>query len=514
MITFLIALLALFVGYVVYGRFVEKVFAPDERQTPAQSSADGVDFIPMKTWKATLIQLLNIAGLGPIFGALAGACFGPIVLLWIVFGAILGGAVHDYMSGMISGRHQGESLAGLSGRYLGKPGLYGMRVFSVVLLVLVGVTFTAAPAGLLAKLSSDSFGLPQLTTNFWIVVVLCYYVMATLLPIDKIIGRLYPLFGVLLTVMALGIMVAVLFTPEVQIEMAKNPGLAQLLCQGQEACTIQLKLPEMQLANLHPKGDAVWPFMFIVVACGAISGFHATQSPMMAKCMVGEREGRKIFYGAMILEAGIALIWAVAGTAFYGGTENLGALVQAAGKPAVAVYDISTTLLGVVGGAMAVIGVIVCPITSGDTAFRTVRLILAEWAGVEQNTFSKRLVITVPLMVVGAALTQINFDILWRYFSWANQTLAMMALWVATVYLMRHEKYRFSSLITALPATFMTAVTVTYIMLVKIGFNLPPSIAYPVGILIAVACFAWYLVTALKTRSTGAPAPEAATQNA
>ena len=478
MVTFLVALLALFVGYTVYGRFVERMFAPDDRQTPAQVGADGVDFIPMKTWKATLIQLLNIAGLGPIFGALAGACFGPIVLLWIVFGSILGGAVHDYMSGMISERNRGESFAGLTGRYLGPVGLYVMRVFSIVLLVLVGVVFTTAPAALLAKLTPESLG-----TGFWVVVILCYYVLATLLPIDKIIGRLYPLFGVLLTVMALGIMAAVLLSPD-----------------------MRAAIPELTLENLHPKETPVWPFMFIVVACGAISGFHSTQSPMMAKCMVGEREGRKIFYGAMILEAGIALIWATAGAAFYGSTGGLAAGLAEA-TPAGAVYDISTTLLGVVGGAMAVIGVIVCPITSGDTAFRTVRLILAEWFGLEQKTFSKRLVITVPLMLVGAALTQINFDILWRYFSWSNQTLAMMALWVASVYLIKHETYRFSSLITALPATFMTAVTTTYIMMAPEGFGMPSSIAYPLGIGIAVALFAWYLATALKTQSVGAPAP-------
>ena len=482
MVTFLIALLALIVCYATYGRFVEKVFAPDDRLTPAQMNPDGVDYVPMKTWRATLIQLLNIAGLGPIFGALAGACFGPIVFFWIVLGTLLGGAVHDYFSGMISGRHQGDSLANLSGRYLGKPGLYGMRVFSTVLLVLVGVTFTVAPAGLLAKLSSDSFGLPQLTQNFWIVVVLLYYVLATLLPIDKVIGRFYPIFGVLLGLMAFGIMLVMLFKPEMRANM-----------------------PEMQLANLHPKGTPVWPFMFIVVACGAISGFHATQSPMMAKCMVGEREGRKIFYGAMVLEGFIALVWAAAGTAFYGGTDNLAALVPMAGKPAVAVYDISTSLLGAVGGAMAVIGVIVCPITSGDTAFRSVRLILSEWFKLDQKNLAKRLVITIPLMLVAAALTKIDFSILWRYFAWSNQTLAMLALWVASVYLVRHETKRFSSLVTALPATFMTAVTTTYIMLAPEGFKMSASVAYPIGILIAIAVFVWYLTYAMKTKSVGAP---------
>lgn len=484
MVTFLIALLTLIVGYNLYGRFVERLFAPDGRLTPAQAAPDGVDYIQLPTWKATLIQLLNIAGLGPIFGALAGACFGPIVFFWIVLGTLLGGAVHDYFSGMISGRHNGESLANLSGRYLGKPGLYGMRVFSTVLLVLVGVTFTAAPAGLLAKLSADSFGMPSLTTNFWIVVVLCYYVLATLLPIDKVIGRFYPIFGILLGLMAFGIMCVMLIKPELRANM-----------------------PEMQLANLHPKNLPVWPYMFIVVACGAISGFHATQSPMMAKCMVGEREGRKIFYGAMVLEGFIALVWAAAGTAFYGGTENIAALAAAAGKPAVAVYDISISTLGAIGGAMAVIGVIVCPITSGDTSFRTVRLILAEWFGLDQKAFSKRLIITLPLMAVGAALTQIDFNILWRYFAWSNQTLAMMALWVASVYLVRHEVRRFSSLVTALPATFMTAVTTTYIMMAKEGFQMSASVAYPIGILLAIGAFVWYLTYAMKTKSVGAVPP-------
>ena len=475
MITLLCALFVLVLGYTFYGRFVERVFAPDARATPAVVLKDGVDYIPMKTWKATMIQLLNIAGTGPIFGALMGACFGPIVFLWIVFGSILGGAVHDYMSGMISERNRGGSIAALSGEYLGPIGLYAMRIFSIVLLLLTGAVFISTPAMLLAKI------VPGISQNFWVVEILLYYVLATMLPIDKIIGWLYPIFGAVLALMAALVLGALLF--------------------GGGGHSI----PELTLVNLHPKGTPIWPFMFITVACGAISGLHSTQSPIMAKCMVGERSGRKIFYGAMILEAAIALIWAAAGAAFYDGAAGLNAALGNGG-PAGAVFSISNGLLGKLGGVLAIIGVVICPITSGDTAFRVVRLILAEWIGVEQKNFLSRLIVTVPLVVTGAALTQVDFGALWRYFAWSNQTLAMVALWVATAYLIRHEKYRFSSIVTAFPAAFMTAVTTTYILMAPEGFRLPASVAYPAGIVAALALFMYYISKALKTQSQG-PVP-------
>ena len=363
MISLLCAFGLLIVGYAVYGRLVTRVFAPDDRETPATAINDGVDCVPMKPGKAFLVQLLNIAGTGPIFGALMGAQFGPVVFLWIVFGSILGGAVHDYMVGMISCRHEGRSIAALSGDYLGNVAKWVMRVFSVVLLVLVGTVFVTSPAALLARLTPKAFGV-----TFWVFVIIAYYILATLLPIDKLIGRLYPVFGAVLIAMAAGILGAILFSGD-------------------------YTLPEVTLKNLHPEGQPTWPYMFVTVACGAISGFHATQSPMVAKCITSEKQGRFVFYGAMIAEAVIALVWAAAGVVFYENTGALSEALAAAGQSGV-VYDISCGMLGAVGGVLAVVGVIACPITSGDTAFRSARLILAEWTGLSQKPFKNRLKIT------------------------------------------------------------------------------------------------------------------------
>ena len=463
MISFIVSLIILFVGYMTYGRLVEKFFGPDDRKTPAIAINDGVDCIPMKTQKAVLIQLLNIAGTGPIFGALMGACFGPIVFLWIVFGSILGGAVHDYMSGMISERNEGASIAQLSGIYLGKPALYLMRTFSVLLLLLTGTVFVTSPAALIAKLTPN-----KLSVTFWIVVILVYYILATLLPIDKLIGKLYPVFGIILIIMALSIAGAIILLPGYSI-------------------------PEIALRDLHPDNLPIWPFMFITVACGAISGFHATQSPMMAKCITSEKAGRKVFYGAMIIESVIALVWAAAGVAFYSSTHLLNDALTDLGQSGT-VYEISKTLLGNVGGALAIIGVVVCPITSGDTAFRSARLILAEWTKLDQKKIKNRLIITLPLLGVGAVLTQLDFNVLWRYFSWSNQTIAMISLWVSTVYLIKTNKHRLVSLITALPATFMSAVSLTYILMANEGFGLSAAIAYPAGIAFAGILFIIYLI--------------------
>jgi carbon starvation protein CstA len=462
----------------VYSRVTEKIFAPDGRKTPAIEINDGVDCVPMKRWKAFLVQLLNIAGTGPIFGALMGAVFGPVVFLWIVFGSILGGAVHDYMSGMISSRHKGASIAELSGTYVGKITKWIMRVFSVVLLVLCGTVFVTSPAALLDKLTPD-----WMNGTFWAVVILVYYLLATLLPIDKLIGKLYPVFGVLLIVMAVMVIGGIIFSGG------------------------KYTIPELSLQNLHPEGTPIWPYMFITVACGAVSGFHATQSPMIAKCIKTEQEGRSIFYGAMISEAVIALIWAAAGVSFYGTTQLLHEALK--GGASNVVYDISTGVLGVFGGALAVAGVIICPITSGDTAFRSARLVLAETFKLDQKKIKNRLYITIPLLAVGGLLTwfaMVNdngFQIVWRYFSWSNQTLAMIALWVSTVYLIKKGKYRFGSLITAFPAAFMTAVSVTYLLMAEEGFGLDSNISYIIGAIVSGTAFIiyfGYLFKKLKKR--------------
>ena len=475
MISLFISFAVLVVGYSAYGKLAEKVFSPDDRPTPAVSKSDGVDFVPMKTWKAFLIQLLNIAGTGPIFGALMGAVFGPVVFLWIVLGSILGGAVHDYMSGMISLRNDGASIAELSGTYLGKAAKLVMRVFSVVLLILCGTVFVTSPAGLLDKLTPA-----WMNGTFWAVIILVYYLLATLLPIDKLIGKLYPVFGVLLIVMAAAVIGGIVFSGG------------------------KYTIPELSLRNLHPEGTPIWPYMFITVACGAISGFHATQSPMIAKCLTSEKEGRRIFYGAMISESVIALVWAAAGVSFYGTTQLLSeALSNGASN---VVYEISTGVLGMFGGILAIAGVVICPITSGDTAFRSARLILAESFRLDQKDIKKRLFITIPLLVIGGLLTWFaivndnGFQVVWRYFSWSNQTLAMIALWVATAYLLKKGKYRFGSLITAIPAAFMTAVSITYILMAKEGLRLDQTLSYIIGAAMALAAICVYFICLLRGR--------------
>ncbi len=462
MITFICSFLCLILGYMFYGRLVSHIFRPDDRKTPAYTKEDGVDYVPMKTGKAYLVQLLNIAGTGPIFGAIMGACFGPVVFLWIVFGAILGGGVHDYMCGMISERHNGASIAELSGSYLGSGAKWGMRIFSVLLLLLTGTVFVTSPAALLARLTPSS-----LNATFWIVVILAYYVLATLLPIDKLIGKIYPVFGVVLIIMAVGIVVGIL-----------HGGYS---------------VPEMELKDLHPKGLPIWPYMFVTVACGAISGFHSTQSPMIAKCIKTEKDGQKVFYGAMLSESVIALVWAAGGVAFYGATSGLSDAITKNGQSGV-VYDISTGMLGTIGGVLAVVGVIACPVTSGDTAFRSARLILAEITKLDQKYIKNRLIITLPLLSVGALLTQLDFNVLWRYFSWSNQTLAMVALWIATSYLLKNNQNKLCSLITAVPAAFMSAVSLTYILMAKEGFRLSQNIAYPAGLCFAIGLFAVYMI--------------------
>mgnify|MGYP005876069401 FL=1 len=464
MLSFFACLILLIVGYFTYGKFVDHIFKPDKRKTPCVEHPDGVDYMPIKTWKAFLIQLLNIAGLGPIFGALSGAIWGPSVYLWIVFGTIFAGAVHDYLSGMLSERNDGASISEIVGIYLGPVMKNVMRVFSVILLVMVGVVFMVGPAGLLEKLTPG-----VLDIEFWTIVILVYYFLATLLPIDKIIGRFYPIFGICLIVMALGIGGATLF----------NNGIRPM--------------PELTLQNLHPDGKPIWPLMFITVACGAISGFHATQSPMVARCLEREEDGRKVFYGAMVAEGIIALIWAAAGVAFYEGT---GGLLAAGGGNSSTVYEMSIGLLGKAGGVLALIGVIVCPITSGDTAFRSARLTISDWFKIDQKDTKKRLILSLPLLLIGYMISKFDYNVVWRYFSWSNQTLAMIALWAGAMYLVKTSK-PLTSLMAAIPATFMSAVSATYILYADEGFKLGTEIAYPVGIAFALVCAGVFLFRGL-----------------
>lgn len=464
MITFFICLAILIIGYFVYGRVVEGLFHPDDKPTPAVLHPDGVDYVPMKEWKAFLIQLLNIAGLGPIFGALAGALWGPVVFLWIVLGTVFGGAVHDYVSGMLSIRNDGASLAELIGKYLGTTIKHIMRVFSVILLVMVGTVFTVGPAGLLARLTPN-----MLNVTFWTVVVLIYYFLATLLPIDKIIGRIYPVFGICLVIMALGI------------------GIMTVVRNGSHP------MQELTFANLHPKGTPIWPMMFVTVACGAISGFHATQSPMIARTLTSERQGRRVFYGAMVSEGIIALIWAAAGIAFYGGVNGL---AGAGANAANLVYEMSFSLLGPVGGVLAMIGVIACPITSGDTALRSARLTIADWFKLDQVSMKNRLVLTFPLLAIAYAISLVDYSIVWRYFAWSNQTLAVFTLWAGSVF-MAKKFGKAISFILVIPAMFMSAVCSTYILFAPEGLHLSANVAYPIGLAFAIVCFIVFAVRIL-----------------
>ncbi|MDF2822087.1 MAG: Carbon starvation protein [Clostridiales bacterium] len=454
MISFFLSIIALILGYMFYGKFVEKIFGADaSKATPAVTMADGVDFVPIDTKRAFLIQFLNIAGLGPIFGAVAGAYWGPSAFLWIVLGSIFAGATHDYFSGMLSIRHNGETFAEIVGHYLGTSAKNVMRIFSVILLILVGVVFINGPAGLLENIT----GIPTL---IWVGIIIIYYILATVLPIDKVIAKFYPIFGAALLIMGVGIIVAIFV----------------------KGYTI----PEIQFNNLHPTGKAIFPYLFITIACGAISGFHATQSPLMARCMSNESQGRKIFYGAMITEGVIALIWAAAAMAFFGSTQAL----SEAGAAAVVVNTISVSLLGTFGGALAVLGVVACPITSGDTAFRSARLAIADAIKLNQTKYRNRFIIAIPLFAIGISLCFIDFAIIWRYFAWANQTLAMVMLWTAASFLAKNKKFHY---ICSIPAAFMTAVTVTYIFIAPEGLKLSTNIGYPVGITTAIVAFIYFL---------------------
>lgn len=457
MVTFTIALVTLIVGYFVYGKLMERIFAPDlKRETPAVKLQDGVDFIPMPTWRIFMIQFLNIAGLGPIFGAIMGAKFGSASYLWIVLGSIFAGATHDYFSGMLSMRHDGESLPELIGRYLGSRTKLLMRFFSVILMVLVGAVFVSGPAALLAGLTPEKFD-----ALFWIIVIFIYYMLATMLPVDKIIGKIYPLFAVALIFMAVGILVML------YVNFPDIPELTD------------------GLHNTHPNADKlpIFPVMFVSIACGAISGFHATQSPLMARCLTNEKYGRPVFYGSMITEGIVALIWAAAANYFFhenGMDEsNAGVIVNA----------ITRDWLGSVGAVLAILGVVFAPITSGDTALRSARLIVADFLHVEQKSISKRLLISVPLffatlaVLIYSLMDKEGFDMIWRYFAWCNQTLSVFTLWTITVYLFLQKKFYW---VTYIPALFMTMVCVSYFCLAPECLSLSAPVSYSVGVVMVL----------------------------
>lgn len=469
MITFWISLAVLVLGYVVYGAFTEKVFGIDtNRETPATRLSDGVDYVPMKPWKLFLIQFLNIAGVGPICGAIMGAQFGTASYLWIVLGCIIGGAVHDYMSGMISLREDGASLPEIHGKYLGNGVKQFMRGFMVFLMILVGVVFVNTPAQLL-----QSQFAPNMSVYVWVVVILIYYMLATLLPIDKVIGKIYPIFGFLLIGMAVAIVAAfVIYRPEI---------------------------PEIWegMQNLNPKAadNPIFPMMFISIACGAVSGFHATQSTLVARCMVNESQGRRIFYGAMIVEGIVALIWAAAASYFY---HDNPALLSESGPAMVGI--IANRWFPKAIAVVTILGVISAAITSGDTALRSCRLIVADFMNIEQKSLSKRLWVAVPIFAVTAVFLVLSlaapkgFAVVWQYFSWANQFLSAITLWAVTVYIARNKTGMYH-LISLIPALFMTMATTSFLLVSKtsLGSFMPRTAGYVIAAVFTAVTLAIFL---------------------
>lgn len=487
MITFLISLAALVLGYLVYGRFVERIFVPDDRVTPAVAQADGLDYVAMPYWKVFMIQFLNIAGTGPIFGAIMGAKFGPAAYLWIIFGCIFAGAVHDYFVGMLSMRNGGCDLPELVRRYLGGAASKVLLVFAVFLLIMLGTVFVYSPAEILHGISGS--------TTMWITIIFIYYVVATMLPIDKIIGKIYPLFSFSLLFMAVALM-AVLFV--------KWPALPELW-DG---------VGNMgKAADPTSFTDNIFPCLFITIACGAISGFHATQSPLMARCLTSERKGRPIFYGAMITEGLVALVWATVSMWFFYDAPQPG-YAQIGGIMAnglhtsapVVVNLVCKDWLGIVGGVLAMLGVVAAPITSGDTAFRSARLIIAQALKLSQCAKKNRLYICVPLFAASFAMlvwqmeNPDGFNTIWQYFGWANQTLSVFALWTITVYLVRERK---PYVITLVPALFMTCVCTTFFMVSKTALGLPYTVGYGVGATALVVAAVWFVVWMKKSNCKG-----------
>ena len=493
MVSFIISLVALILGYMLYGKFVAKVFGPDDRPTPAVTKADGVDFMVLPSWKIFMIQFLNIAGTGPIFGAIMGAWYGPVSYLWIIFGCIFAGAMHDYMSGMLSIRNGGAGLPELVGKYLGGTTKKVMLVFSVLLLMMVGAVFVYSPAVIL----KDIWG----SQMMWILVIFLYYIIATLLPIDKIIGKVYPLFAFSLLFMAGALMIGLFL---------KWPTLPELWSNLSDSNLNEN--PAWLGAEGYMAVNPLFPCLFITIACGAISGFHATQSPLMARCMKNEKMGRPIFYGAMITEGIVALIWATVSMYFfyYGGwrecvspevaqefiaqADGGKSLLQNFTAPQV-VKLVCSSWLGVAGGILALLGVVAAPITSGDTALRSARLIIAEFIGLEQRSMRKRLYVCIPLFAatVGILVWQMEnpdgFNIIWQYFGWANQTLSVFTLWTITVYLVQQKK---PFIITLVPALFMTVVCSTFLLVSPQALGLGGTLGYSGSIIILVVALVWF----------------------
>ncbi|MBQ2489690.1 MAG: carbon starvation protein A [Bacteroidales bacterium] len=461
MITFVIALLLLVFGYLIYGRLIERMVEVDpNRPTPATTMADGVDYVPMKPWRIFLIQFLNIAGVGPIVGAIMGAQFGTASFLWIVFGCIFGGAVHDFVSGYVSLCNKGCSLPEIHGRFLGNGTKQFMRYFTVILMILVGAVFVKTPSQLLITNFT-----PDWQIWIWPVIIFVYYMLATMLPIDKLIGRIYPIFGILLLLMAVFVMCAFFFRPEVHLTE---------VWEG--------------LENSHPNAatNPIFPMMFVSIACGAISGFHATQSPLMARCMVSEKQARPIFYGAMIAEGVVALIWAAAATYFFHDKPELCAGQGGDAMVGVIAREWFTPVLAVI----TVLGVIAAAITSGDTALRSARLIVADIFKIDQKPIWKRFLVALPVFLLAGAILVYTFadangfQTIWRYFAWANQLLAMVTLYAVTVYLIQRGK---CWIVTFVPALFMTMVCASYILIAKEGLHLNAPVAYGLGGLITAA---------------------------
>ncbi|MFD0965638.1 carbon starvation protein A [Seminibacterium arietis] len=496
MLWFFLCVLLLLMGYFFYSKLIEKIFVINPtRKTPALSMQDGVDYVPMSKKKIWLIQLLNIAGTGPIFGPILGALYGPVAMLWIVFGCVFAGAVHDYLTGMLSIRNGGANIPYLAGKYLGNPAKHFMNVLAILLLLLVGVVFVASPASLLTNITTDlmnsgSVGVAAVNDEagaskgsilaLWTAIIFVYYIIATLVPIDKIIGRIYPLFGALLLFMTCGMLFGLIFE-----------GIPFFRTVGTDISVFDF------FKNMHPSNLPIWPILFITIACGAVSGFHATQSPLMARCTQNEKEGRFIFYGAMIGEGVIALIWCMVGLSFY---DDQATLVEAikAGTPAKVVYDSAVGMLGFFGGILAVLGVVILPITSGDTAFRAARLLIADFFKYEQRNLVKRLTIAIPLFAIGYFVSTIDFSILWRYFGWANQTTATVTLWVGAAFLYRNRKFHW---LATIPAIFMTAVCSTFILNAGIGLGLDYQLSVWGGIIVA-AVVALAFLTLLKPLTT------------
>lgn len=471
MISFVISLVALILGYLLYGRVVERIFAPDNRPTPAVAQADGVDYIVMPSWKVFMIQFLNIAGTGPIFGAIMGAKFGPAAYLWIVFGCIFAGAVHDYFCGMLSMRHGGSSLPELVGIYLGIPAKKILLVFSIIVLLMVGTVFVYSPALILGGMTAPTADAKTFHIMLWVGIIFIYYILATMLPIDKIIGKIYPIFAFSLLFMAVALggylLVKWPSLPEVW-DMASTPNL---------------------------DGEALFPCLCITIACGAVSGFHATQSPLMARCLKSEKSGRAIFYGAMITEGIVALVWASVSSYFFydGGAAAVGSTMQAQAPEVVTA--VSKGWLGLIGGILAILGVVAAPITSGDTAFRSARLIIADFLKFGQRSIINRIIVAAPLFVAAGFLLWFNiadangFNIIWRYFGWSNQTLAVFTLWTATVYLAReHKPY----IITLIPALFMTVVCTSFACYSDTMLNLGLTASYCAGAFVFVVTTIWF----------------------